>query len=364
MKYDALREKALANFELLLEFWKVDFKKITENEYDLLATWRKDQNFGSCRFNIAKGIGSDFANIGITKEDIKLFGTGFDENDFSGFSPDEGATKSSFDIVGLCQRLYRCRTYQDALKYLDDDLRALARDKDIIVPTEERIKARLEKEQKNKQRILNYARDLWESAKYNSLKGSIGEKYLNSRGIFKLDKNIRFHPSIQYGPLRVNYPALLFKVQKTPEGEIQAIHRIYLDSSGTKAKVDNPKMALASVKGAAIWFGEPSSVLYVAEGPENALTCFEMGANFVACTVSSSNLHNLEIPSNVRRLILVPDPDPAGLKSMDKFIEEKRKLCSMYDLKIGLLNIPMIKNANGKYYDLNDIYMGKFNGIQ
>lgn len=357
MKHDALREKALANFELLLEFWKVDFRKITENEYDLLATWRKDKNFGSCRFNIAKGIGSDFANSGITKEDIKVFGAGFDETDFGGVDLEGDATKSSFDVVGLCQRLYRCRTYQDALKYLDDDLRALARDKDIIVPTEERIKAKQEKQQRDNQRILDYARDLWESAKYHPLKGSIGEAYLQSRGIIRLDKNIRFHPSIPYKPLNTNYPCLLFKVQKYPDGPLEALHRIYLDPFGNKAKVDNPKMALASVKGSAIWFGEPDPILYIAEGPENALTCLEVGAKFVACTIFGSNFHNLIIPSNVKKLLVVPDPDPSGLKALNKLIEEKRKLCMMFNLRIEKLTIPQFKKENGKYMDFNDFYL-------
>lgn len=359
MKHDALKEKALANFELLLEFWKIDYKKITEAEYDLLAIWRKDKNFGSCRFNTEKGIGSDFANVGFSKEDFKLFGSGFDENDFSGFNTEGGATKSSFDIVGLCQRIYRCNTYQDAIQYLNDDLREIARGGGIVVPSEERIKEKQRLLKQKQDRILNYAKDLWESAKYHSLKGSVGEKYLNSRGIYKLDPNIRFHPSIQYTPNKKNYPALLFKIQKSPGTDIQAIHRIYLESSGVKAKVDNPKMALSSFKGSAIWFGCPSDILYVVEGPENALTCLEMGAKFVSCTVSVSNFHNLEIPLYVKKLILVPDPDPAGLRYLNKFIETKRNLCTTHDLKIEVLNIPIVKKPNGKYKDINDIHVGE-----
>lgn len=357
MKHDALKEKALANFELLLEFWKVDYRRITEREYDLLATWREDKNFGSCRFNTEKGIGADFACSGFSKEDFKFLGTGFDENDFSGFTPNDGATKPNFDIVGLCQRVYRCRTYQDASKYLDDDLRTLAKGRGIVIPSEEEITKKKKQRELKQQRILNYAKDLWESAKYYSILDTVGHKYLNSRGIYKLDKNIRFHPSIQYGPLRVNYPALLFKIQRTPEDPIQAIHRIYLDPSGTKAKVENPKMALASIKGGAIWLGEFDNTLYVAEGPENALTCLERGAKFVACTVFASNFHNLVVPSYVNKLMLIPDPDPAGIKYLNKLIEEKRNLCKISNLKIDIINIPIEKKPNGKYKDLNDLHL-------
>lgn len=356
MKHDALKEKALANFELLLEFWKVDFKRITGTEYDLLATWREDKNFGSCRFNVEKGIGSDFANYGFTKEDIKLFGAGFDESDFVGFTVEDGATKPSFDIVGLCQRIYRCRTYQDASKYLDDDLRTLAKDRGIIVPTEERIKARLEKEQRRKQKNLEYAVDLWESSKYHPLVGSIGERYLNSRGIFTLDKNIRFHPSIPYGPLRVNYPCLLFKVQNLPNTELVGVHRIYLSNEGKKAPVENPKAILGSLKSNSIWFGEPSSKLYIAEGPENSLTCLEQGAKFVCCSISAHNLLSINIPNYVTNIVLVPDPDPIGLSMVERFRELKRHICKNSNLKIEQVKMPLVKNKKGKYMDLNELH--------
>jgi hypothetical protein len=357
MKYDALKERSLANFELLLDFWKVDYKKITEREYDILAFWRKDKNFGSCRFNIDKGRGADFASSSFSQEDFKLFGTGFDENDFSGFS-DEGSSKAGFDIIGLCQRVYRCNTYQDAAKYLNDDLRTLAREKDIIIPSEERIKEKQLKQEKEKKRILEYAKDLWESAKYNSLSGSLGEKYLNSRGIYKLDKNIRFHPCIRYTPDKTYYPALLFKVQSTPESDIQALHRIYLSQDGKKADIPNPKMILSTLRGNAIWFGEKCDILYIAEGPENALTCIEMGAKFSVSTISSENFSNIVIPEYVNKLILVPDPDPAGLKSIIKLRHEKEALCKIRGLKIEQLDLPLIKKSNGKYKDINDIHLG------
>ena len=47
MKYDQLREKALANFELLLNHWGIEFQLIGEHEYDFLNPTRQDDNFGA-----------------------------------------------------------------------------------------------------------------------------------------------------------------------------------------------------------------------------------------------------------------------------------------------------------------------------
>lgn len=359
--HDALRERALANFELLLEWWKIDYRKITNVEYDLLAVWRADKNFGSCRFNVDKGRGADFAGVSFTQESISKFGDGFTSDDFASFT-DSGQAKIGFDIIGLCQRVYRCNTYQDAIRYLNDDLRALTQDVNFINPTKEAIERRQKEQERKKKQREQWAKDIWNSASYHSLKGSLGEKYLNSRGLFKLDKNIRFHPSIQYAPTKTNYPALLFPIQASPTGEIQGIHRIFLSSDGTKAKVENPKMALANVKGGAIWFGEPSEELWIAEGPENSLTCLEIGASFVACGIYSSNIPNIEVPRGVTKIIVVPDPDPAGIKFTEDFITKNKLYLDLGTFTICKFDIPAILKPNNKFADINDIHMGKLHG--
>lgn len=357
MSNDITREKALANFELLLELWQIQYKKVTTHEYDLLATWRQDRNYGSCRFNIDKGRGADFAGLLFSDVDFKLLGPGFTKDDYSGFAEGSQA-KVGFDIVGLCQRIYNLNDYSTALKYLSNDLRAIAQTDGFTNPSADAAdRRRREQELKIKERI-EQSNTLWESCKYHKLEGSLGQKYLNTRGIITLDKNIRFHPNIFHGPSKKNFPALIFKVQEYYDGPLVAIHRIFLSPDGTgKAKVDNPKMALAPIRGAGIWFGEPCSELYILEGPENALTMKEMGAGFVWCSVFSTNMPNIKIPSNVNKIIIAPDPDPSGEISYEKLRDNLEPYAKLGTV-IKKLTIPTFKKKNGKYADLNDIYVG------
>lgn len=316
-RLDELREKALANFETLLDYCKIEYRKVTEHEYDILATWREDKNFGSVRFNTEKNRGADFAGGSLLHEDYSRLGIGFDKEDFSGFTKEGQAAKIGFDVIGLFQRIFRCDTYKQTSEALGNIFTKIP-DGKLYNPTIDSAARRQQDQKAKEQKYQKLANDLWESSKYHKWEGSIGELYLNKRGIFLREKNIRFHPSIQYGTQGTKYPALLFKVQKAPDGPLVAIHRIFLDQSGTKAKLDNPKMALAPVKGAGIWFGEPSSILNIAEGPENALTLREWGAKFTVSSIFSTNLHNLTIPKCVKEIIIYPDTDKAGMAALER----------------------------------------------
>lgn len=352
-KYDALREKALANFELLINFWKLEYKKVLEYEYDILATWRPDNNYGSVRFNTNKGRGADFAGDRLTETDAIKLGDGFDFNDFVGYT-EQGQSKIGFDIIGLCQRVYHTNTYQAAAEQLGSDLRDISRRPEFINITREAIERRLNEAAERAKKIKQAAIDLWGSSGYHKVVGSPGEKYLISRGITIWDKNIRVHPSITYGPLKKSFPALLFKVQESTDSHLQAIHRIFLTPDGKKADVDEPKMALASIKGAGIWFGQPGKTLYVAEGPENALTLRQIGANFVLCTVFSTNFHTFKLPPYVERLVLAPDPDPAGDLAVEKLLNRFANV----PIKIEMAPVEKKRKKDGKWADLNDIYLG------
>lgn len=348
---DEVREKALANFDILLHYWKLDYKKITEYEYDILATWRKDQNFGSVRFNLDKARGADFAGGSLTDIDFSKLGSGFTKEDFNGFTS-QGQSKIGFDIVGLCQRVYQKNTYQEAAKCLNNDLEVISKHRKLFTPAADAAIRREKEQQQKTKRHKELANDLWESCKYHNFFGSVGEKYLLNRGIRVKDKNIRCHPSIRYGISKTNYPALLFKVQAGPDKPLTAIHRIYLSQNGTKAKLENPKMALAPIKGMGIWIGNPSRTLALTEGPENALTLRELGHNFVVSSIFGTNLHNINIPKYVRKLIIYPDPDEPGMASFDR----AKKTYTKLGIEVEGYVLP-----RGKF-DLNDLINGTING--
>jgi Toprim domain len=355
MKYDSLREKALANFESLLNFWKIEHRKITNVEYDIIATWRADINFGSVRFNIEKGRGADFAGHSLTPEDFKRIGIGFQKEDFVGFSNGEQA-KAGFDVIGLCQRVYNCNSYREAIEYLESDIRELAKRNNFIQPNEESAAIRERELERKRKLTLKYANDIWESCKHHKFENSSGEIYLKSRKIYIPEENMRFHKCITYGPTKQQYPALIFKVQKTPESPLQAIHRIYLSFSGEKAPIDNPKMALASIKDAGIWFGDPNHTLYIAEGPENALSLIVMGARFVVSTIYAANFPNIQIPKYVSTIYLMPDVDNAGMEAYKRALINYKKYEDL-GLQVKELLLEKKYKPNGKLYDINDTLM-------
>lgn len=323
LKYDQLREKGLANFEYLLDYWGIEYKKLTEVEYDFINPTREDRDFGACRFNTQKGRGADFASRTISKEDCRNFGLGFTPEDFSGYT--NGAPyKAGFDIIGLTQRIHNCNTYSDAAGWLRSDLSKLGENSALVIPSKDAAEKRRKEQAAQLQKKIELSQRLWHTAK--ELKGSKGELYFKNRhGLNPQETNIRINPWLKHIS-GVRYPTLLFKVQREPNGPIVAIHRIFLSENGEiKAPVNDPKMALGAIKGAGIWFGKPCDTLFVAEGPENALVYREVGKTFVVSTVYSTNYHNLTIPDCVKTVILVPDEDKAGLSACKLAIETYTK---------------------------------------
>lgn len=318
MKYDQLREKALANFESLLAYWGIEYQQIG-NEYDFLSPTREDTNFGACRFNIDKGRGADFAGTTLPILDFKQLGCGFSKDDFNGFA-DGAETKVGFDVIGLAQRVHRINGYKVAAEQLRLDLQKLSEQVKLVSPTRDAAEQRRKEQEIKNAKLTEYAHKVWRACENIKIENTPGSIYLKNRGINWLNEpSIRFHPKVKNKELGRAIPTLLFRIQKEPTGPLVALHRIYLDEDGKKAKVSAPKMALARILGAGIWFGAPGEQLAIVEGPENALTArTTYGLDFVVSSVSSANYSSLEIPPYVKRLILIPDEDKAGDAAYEK----------------------------------------------
>lgn len=342
-----LKETALLNIDLLFNYWKIDYVKISDDEYDFISPMREDTNFGAMRFNARKGIGADFAAVDI---DLSLF-PGFDKSDF-GFSKSDKAT-FGFDIIGLCQKIHGLPSYKEGEKRLKEHLAILKSSGSLQKAS---IMSALQREQNNAKRIaerIDYAKVIMKNCKHYV--GTVAEKYFNSRKLNSVQEtNVYFSNAVMCVTAKRPYPAIILPIQKSPEGEIRGVHRIYLSEDGsTKAPVDEPKMALGEVKTNAIWFGTPCDTLYLAEGPENALTLRVSGAPFVACAINASNMHMLRIPTYVQKVIVCPDPDDAGVSSA-------KKCMLAYKHKKLFIKFPKIKRlSNGKLADFNDILVGK-----
>lgn len=314
--YELLRERALINFETLLAHWKIEYQLIGKDEYDFLSPTRVgDTNFGACRFNVAKGIGSDFAGTSYSKQEFEAVGIGFNREDFSGFTQ-YGEANPSFDVIGLCQRIHNIDQYSEAATRLKSDLDLIdggnvdtAHIAGLIAARHASREAQREKMRQMADRLWRYARDV---------QGTIGETYLNSRRIFMqefhIEPNMKFNSRVYNSELQMYVPAILFKVSKSHNGELSAIHRIWISADGSrKARLTEAKKAIGPIEGCGIWFGVPDKTLYVCEGPETALFIkYKYERKFVVSTVYATNYHALTIPDFVEKVFLVPDFDNAG----------------------------------------------------
>lgn len=119
-----------------------------------------------------------------------------------------------------------------------------------------------------------WARRIWHET--TQAKNTLAACYLASRGItLEIPSDIRFHPGLMHKPTNQTLPAMASAIRNV-KGEIQAIHRTYLDLDGQKAKVITPKMSLGPLQGCAIQLAEPGEILGLAEGIETALSAMQM----------------------------------------------------------------------------------------
>jgi len=147
--------------------------------------------------------------------------------------------------------------------------------------------------------------------------------YLKSRSLMVRDpglvSGLRFSPAERYrdadGADGI-YPAMVAAVRSVG-GDLVTLHRTFLTPEGAKAPVSAPKKLCAlpddaTVNGAAIHFGEPKSVLAVAEGIETALSvALATGLPCWSC-ISAGGLERVAIPESVRVVFVFADKDRSG----------------------------------------------------
>lgn len=186
------------------------------------------------------------------------------------------------------------------------------------------------------------------------IRGTIGEAYLASRGIFpeNIPPTLRFHQGIKYFQ-HVNgkdledlgtFPCLLAPV-KDKDGLILTIHRTYLSPTGGKAPVPDAKKMMAKcgyLGGSAIKLYQPRDVLGVAEGIETALAARAISRMPVWSCVSARLLELVDIPESVRHVVIWADLDVSrtGEKSADVLAERCIKQGKTVEVLIPKMAIP------------------------
>src|SRR5262245_43694131 len=92
-----------------------------------------------------------------------------------------------------------------------------------------------------------------------------------------------------------------------------AIHRTYLARDGAgKAPVEPQKMMLGPCRGGAVRLADPGNVLMVGEGIETCLAAMLATGHPAWAALSTSGLRALDLPNDVRDVIVLADGDEAG----------------------------------------------------
>ena len=92
-----------------------------------------------------------------------------------------------------------------------------------------------------------------------------------------------------------------------------AIHRTFLARDGAgKAPVDPQKMMLGPCRGGAVRLADPGDVLMVGEGIETCFAAMQATGHPTWAALSTSGLRTLDLPSDVRDVIVLADGDDRG----------------------------------------------------
>jgi putative DNA primase/helicase len=152
---------------------------------------------------------------------------------------------------------------------------------------------------------------IWEAAMPAG--GTPVEMYLAARGIhLQLPTTLRFHHGLKH-PSGGIWPAMVALVTRGADDTLLAIHRTYLArDGGGKAPVDPQKMMLDPCRGGAVRLGLPGNVLMVGEGIETCIAAMRATGHPAWAALSTSGLRALDLPKDVRDVIVLADGDAPG----------------------------------------------------
>lgn len=172
------------------------------------------------------------------------------------------------------------------------------------------------------------ARRLWKSG--TGFFGSLGEKYLKSRGItVRTMPMLRYHPACNCREEDGSFTrrsALLLGVSNGT-GTITGVHRIYLDKTGARAPIPDNKRMLGLFLGSSARFGTIGEVAAAGEGLETMLSVRTLMPTLpVIAGVSAPHLVQIPLPPGLKRLYITLDNDTAGRIAAEKLLERAHGL--------------------------------------
>jgi putative DNA primase/helicase len=156
------------------------------------------------------------------------------------------------------------------------------------------------------------ARELWIQAAAAS--GTLVELYLRSRGIvMPVPPTLRFLRLTKHSPSDQLLPAMIAAVTVWPERRPCSVHRTFLAADGRgKAAVGTPRMTLGPCRRGAVRLAEATDQLMVGEGIETCLAAMQATGKPAWAALSTAGLRNLEIPEQVKEVVVLADADLPG----------------------------------------------------
>jgi hypothetical protein len=155
------------------------------------------------------------------------------------------------------------------------------------------------------------ARAIWQASQ--PADGTPVAAYLNSRElILPASGDLRFHPGLKHSSGGV-WPAMVALVTSGVVGEPIAIHRTFLARNGVaKAPVNPARMMLGPCRGGVVRLAQPGALLLIGEGIETCLSAMQTTGHPAWAALSTSGLRSLELPRDVRDVIVLADGDEPG----------------------------------------------------
>jgi putative DNA primase/helicase len=131
---------------------------------------------------------------------------------------------------------------------------------------------------------------------------------VNRAGISSVPMSLRFHPNLRYDAGHT-FPAML-AVVTMPDGKASTMHRTWLDGSGGKAPIDEPKKVMSgTIKAGAIRLCDAHEWMGIAEGIETALSAFTRFGVPTWAAISAGGMRDWEPPEGVRKISIFGDND-------------------------------------------------------
>ncbi|WP_193789580.1 DUF7146 domain-containing protein [Salipiger sp. CCB-MM3] len=187
-----------------------------------------------------------------------------------------------------------------------------------------------------------------------ALSGTPAETYLDSRSLGALST----HPHVRWLPAGAvrdlpyaNFGSLaIFVADET--GQVTGLQRVLLDRTGQKARgVKHQKISTGHLKGSFLRLPgrEQNGPVYVAEGPESALSLWYATGEESWAAVSVSGFMHLSPPPGCK-LVLCPDQDAKDSQAGNTFVEAVQKLRDEGHAPV-ILRCPEPEGSKGDFND-------------